>query len=1235
MSRNWTQAQLSAIHTQGRTLLVSAAAGSGKTATLTERIIQRITDPKNPGDLSRMLIVTFTKAAASELKQRISQALSDAIAVDPTNRHLQSQLIHLGSASISTIDAFCYQPVKEHFAESGMPASFRIADAAELQPLHERVMNETIDAFYERYATENFDDSDGELFSILKHNIFADLCDSLSSFKNDENIVTILDKLYKDLLNFPEGIRLLKLQAEHLSMCAENDFFSSNHGKQLCDWTVTFCQSALAYYKDALEYISDDPVAIAAYGESLAHDYEFFQKLELLLQKPTYSEVRLLIHSHIPKGLLTKRGHAKDYSELKKRRSKIHSDLTAFREDLYASPQSVLTENMKHLSMLAEVLFDFFDTFDSTLMQEKLKRGICDFSDNRRRLLSMLQNPDGSPSPLSQSYLENYDEVYIDEYQDVDELQDRIFKLIGGNHRFMVGDIKQSIYGFRGADPTVFSRYRQELPPLDQGDSEVGNSIFMSDNFRCDESVIRVTNGICSHMFEVCPETVGYLPMDDLGFSKSCPDGYLSPKVHIAMISTADKKDDPGPFKGTDAEAVYVANQIVQLLSSHKTLANGHVIQPKDIAILMRDTMQMNTYITALSAAGIPTGCEDMEKEAAKKDLFHGADMIYLLNLLRVLNHPGNDVALAEILRCDFPGFSLDQLIVVRQSGERTVSLFESLENYLGISTPDPDILQRTADFLSWINGYRSLCTTLTAEELLRKLRSDPHVKSRDSKAFRFLYDSARTCRVSPFVGIYTFLNYIESKILNEKKVTVTEDVSRPGGVVKLMTIHASKGLEFPVCFVTRCGNAKRNQLSSADLVFEKSTGVSMKFYDREAHRKYDNSLRKIAAQIRINQEKEEEMRILYVAMTRAREYLYLVGFKSDTRVPFVKGDRFNALTASSYMEWIRAGLAAHSEILPYCELDEVSENHIERRSIHIHSDDEAPGSDFEKEAERYRRLHQLRASISPIEEILRSIPNKVPASRMTDMLLDECVYFTSDLSMGDVDKIPVSERGGSLFDVQSKENISRALMLMSKGNSIDAFELLLKANSRPTAAEKGTAAHMFLQYCSWNAVYAKGLEEEISRLLEAGFITKRVASILDRKQLTDFFESEFAQHVRTASRMERELKFQRFIPLRTLTTHAELAEALGDRTLYVRGSIDLLCEYPDGRLEICDYKTDHITREEREDRGLLLTHLREKHLSQLKQYAAAMEEMYGRRPDKVYIFALALGEAVKIALDD
>lgn len=1234
MSRIWTPSQLSAMETRGRTLLISAAAGSGKTATLTERIIRRVTDPQNPLSLSRLLIVTFTKAAAGELKERIAKALSDAIAADPGNRHLQNQLIQMGSAQISTIDAFCYQPVKEHFAESGMPATFRIADDAEMLPLRERIMQELIDEFYIKYASPDTEGLEEHgLFAVLHQNPFADLCDSLSTFKNDENLFSVLNKFYNHLLNFPEGCERLKIEAQRLTEQAEQDFFLSDHGRLLLRRTRELTASALTFYSWALSEIADDPPALNAYGESLRHEFDTMTLLDAALDAQEYSRARTVIHSFISKNFKSCRNPLKDHTALKKRRKKYLEEMDSLREDFYAATAEVMACDMKHMAEVCHVLHDFLHTFDERLSEEKKRRGICDFSDNRRRLLDMLQDPDGTPTALRDAFLREYDEVYIDEYQDVDEVQDTIFRLIGGDHRFMVGDIKQSIYGFRGADPTVFARYRQTLPPLSEGTSDKGNSIFMSENFRCDESVIRVTNAVCSHIFSACPDSIGYLPEDDLVFSKKCPPEYEAPKVQLVKITAAGRNEPKGPFSGVEAESVYVANQIADLLKNQTKLADNSLIRPRDIAILMKERKHLSTFTAALAAMGVPTVCEDVEAAQAAKDLLHGTDMIYLLNLLRVINNPDADIPLSEILRGEFPGMTLDQLITLRQAVGTQASLYSNLESYQALPSADPELVRRVSAFIKWLEGYRTLSTTLTAEHLLRLLRSDERVACRKTKAFMYLYESARTCRVAPFVGLYTFLNYFESKLLTEKKAPTEASNGSGGGVVTLMTIHGSKGLEFPVCFVVGCGHHFRNLNSSADLVFEKNAGVSLKFYDREAHKKYDNGLRKISAQAKFDHEKEDEMRVLYVAMTRARERLYLVGFSGDTRAPFPAGDRHSALSASSYMEWIKAGLAAHPEVMPFCDVWEIHEADIQRNPVKVDISQTDLTSEEAALAEKYQRLRTLKASPSPLEELLRSVPTKVPASRMTDKLLDDCVFFTSDLAVGDEDKLPMSERGTASFDTQSIDNITRALDLMAKGHAPDEFELLLSANARPTAAEKGTAAHMFLQYCDWSRVYTKGIEEEIARLLSEGFMTERAAQILDRKQLRAFFDSPFAQRALDATRMVRELKFQRFIPLRDLTSNEALAEALEDRALYVRGSIDLVLEFADGHIEICDYKTDHITKEERNDPRLLRTHLKERHASQLKQYAEAIEELYHQKPTAIYIYSMPFGDALEISV--
>lgn len=1226
--RKWTPSQTLAMQTHGRTLLVSAAAGSGKTATLTERIIRRITDKENPAELSRMLIVTFTRAAAAELKERISQAISAQIAADPTNRHLQKQLLHLGSAHIHTIDAFCYLPVKENFAEMGMPASFRIADDAELSPLSERIMGDLIDEFYQKYAPST--PSEG-LFSLLEGNSFADLCDSLTPSKNDATLTKTLKDLYDKLLNFPEELSRLQTQAERLALQADGDFLVSDHGKIIKSWMLLFCESRLIFLDDAIDRISESAAASKAYLEGFTQERTFLLLLQQALKQETYTSVKDLMQGYEPGGLNPLRNAEPIYAYLRDQKKALVTAIREMRDTYFTDSQDAISQQMKTLSVLCGVLYDFLVTYDKRMSDEKIRRGICDFTDNRRKLLKMLMDEHGKPTPLCLSYLENFDEVYIDEYQDVDEVQDTIFRLIGGDHRFMVGDIKQSIYGFRGADPSVFAGYRQRLTPLSQGDDKNGNSIFMSENFRCDESVIRLTNAVCGHIFRACPDTIAYQPEDDLQFGKKKPSSdYVTPPVHIALIEALPRGAEKGEISGCMAEAVYVANQIAMLLQSGATKADGTKIEPKDIAILSRGSTHFGEYMTALAMLGIPTGCAELETVRATRDVLHGPDMMYLLNLMRVINNPDNDIPLSEILRGEFPGFSLDDVITIRESGETHGSLFSALEHYLQEDHASPEIISKIKHFLQWLTYYRSLSVTLSAEGLLRVLRQDSRVDCRQTKAFTYLYDAARGCRVAPFVGLYTFLTFIESKILTSKNAPAEQESQIPGGTVKLMTIHKSKGLEFPVCFVVRCGQAFSSKELSKDLLFDKFSGIATKLYNRSTQRKHDSLLRLATALSIKIKNREDEMRILYVAMTRARERLYLVGYDVNDET-FEADDRYMALSCNNYMTWIKAGIAMHPEIQDFYEVHRVSEGDIAPLDPLSQTNLGEQDSVEQDMATYYQNILASWSPPSAMDAMLRSIPTIVPASRMSEHLLDECVFATTTLPPMGEDDTPISEEG-DFCHVDTIQNIKRSVELMRR-SGVNEFELLLKENARPTAAEKGTATHLFLQYCNWENVRTHGLEEEISRLLEQEFINSRVAKILDRKQISAFFSSRFFAHVTGATSVERELKFLRFVPLRNLTSNPQLAAALGDRTLSVQGSIDLVCHFADGRIELCDYKSDRLTPEElaSEDSALVALHMKEKHGAQLREYAEAIKEMYGKYPDRIYIYALSLGEAVEI----
>ncbi len=1252
MARNWTAAQEAAMSTLGRTLLISAAAGSGKTATLTERIIRRLTDPEHPADLSRLLIVTFTRAAAAELRERIAGALSEAIAREPGNRHLQKQLIGLGGAHISTIDAFVREPVKAHFAELGLPATTRIADEAELAPLRERVMGELMDEFYLKYASART----GETFSLLDANLFADLCDSLTSSKNDTQLIPTCLSLYERLLSFPSELGRLEEEADRLEAMADGDFYLSDHGRVIHTWVEAFCSSAIETMEEALDAISGDPAATKAYGAPFEADLEFLQRFR---QADSYAQAYELIQVYQNARLGSLRNAAPSCTAAKEARTEIVDAIKELRRAYFIDDPASICVQMKETAALCRVLYAFLCAYDARILAEKQARGITDFTDNRRYLLRLLRANNGA---MAASLREQYDEVYIDEYQDVDELQDEIFRMVGGDHRFMVGDIKQSIYGFRGADPSVFAGYRQTLPALGDALDAGGASIFMSDNFRCDESVIRVTNAVCGHMFRACPHSVGYRDEDDLGFSKTKPsESYRAPAVNVTVLTKPSKSDeedaageretDGGELSGVTVEATYVANCIADLLTGGATLANGRPITPGDIVILMRNRAGLSAYMQALSARGIPTGSEELDALNAGRDLLHGSDMTYLVNLLRVIDNPDADIPLSEILRAPFPGLDLEEVLAIRRVGDREAeshSLYRALEEYPDWPNAQPQTVQKVRLFIDWLENYRALCATKSAEGILRRLRRDERVAGRRTSAFLYLYEAARTYRSSTFVSLYTFLKYFEKKL--ETTTSVAPEKSENGGVVSIMTIHKSKGLEFPVCFIVRCGQYFSNASVTKDLIFEKNVGVAMKLYrrgsqiDANGHShpsgKMDTTLRAAAALSTKLSEREEEMRVLYVAMTRARERLYLVGLGNEKPVHFRRGDRFATLSCNCYLRWIMGGLSAHPEALAFATVRYLSTADIREEGGRLPSALQTVISMDGDTAAGYRSILEQYRGPDQMEMMARRVPTKVPASRMHPLMLDTCVFFDTDSVPNEDGKLPISS-DATWCDAQTAESIRQSLRLMNQGRT-DEFELLLSENRRPTAAERGTAIHLFLQFCDHGRIsplrerpmhmdLVVHIQDECARLLQEGFLSARAIDVLDVERLAAFFESHFYKHISDAVRTERELVFSRFVPLAELTANRAFAAALGDRTLYVQGSIDLLAEFSDGHIEICDYKTDRISEAERADPSLLARRFSEMHGEQLRQYATAVREMYGRAPERVYIYSLPLGEAVEI----
>ena len=539
MAISWTPAQENAITSRNKTLLISAAAGSGKTATLTERIIRSITDKDSPADISKMLIVTFTRASAADLKLKIQKAINEALAKNPSDKHLNSQLVKLGSAKICTIDSFYLELLRSNFAELELPAAFRIADTAEVEILEKEVMGEVVDFFY--------DTNDG----------FPAFCECFSNLRNTEGIIDVFIDLSRKLGSVPEGIEFLKLNAEKTKNDADLDFFSTEYGKVVKVQTTDAVKHFIRVFSDGCDYLATDEKAAKAYLSSFEYQLSFCRELLNAIEDSAlgYKESKLILEGYNPPkaGSLKAEFTTEETAIFKELRKDITDSIRKIAKNSFSKFPETIRRAMHDTARYTMILYSVLTEFNTRLAEEKKRRNFLDFGDIRRYTLKLLVNADGTPTPIALQYAESFSHIYIDEYQDVDKVQDLIFSAISKpTNRFMVGDIKQSIYSFRGAEPQVFSSYRSSFPSFTSKQAENSDfaTLFMSNNFRCDENVIKFTNAVCSYIFSACEESIGYCADDDLVFTKGKPyEDYISPKTQVAVITLPKKNSSDIPFE--------------------------------------------------------------------------------------------------------------------------------------------------------------------------------------------------------------------------------------------------------------------------------------------------------------------------------------------------------------------------------------------------------------------------------------------------------------------------------------------------------------------------------------------------------------------------------------------------------------------------------------------------------------------------------------------------------------
>lgn len=1191
MATTWTAAQIAAINTKNKTLLLSAAAGSGKTTTLTQRIISAITDPDSPADISKMLIVTFTRASAADLKAKIFNAVSRELAQNPQNKHLSKQLIKLVGAQISTIDSFYLNAVRQNFSVLDISSSFRIADSSETTLLARSIIKDVIESFHEK--NENF----------------SSLCECFETVRDTEGVMEdVLLDLYVSCMRTPEGVDYLRQVAKTALVDADKSFLDSSYGKIVSDYTVSMLNGYLESYDEVLKKMALDEKLFASYYDAMNCDRILCIDLLELLKDTNecheYSKVAEAINSY-------------EFSALKSFSSKLATDLSAFAKSLRESFKADLrdlregyfsysnkdfpqffTQTASNLELLWQVLSDF----DARFREEKKRRNILELTDVKRLAFKLFVSNDGTPTELARKTAEQFTDIYIDEYQDVDPVQDLIFRSISKpDNRFMVGDIKQSIYSFRGAKPQLFADYRILFPihGSQEANASTCETIFMSENFRCSKPVIDFTNAVCAPIFTACKDSIGYTADDDLVYSKgTAEDAEKSLPISVSIFSKNSKKliadtvDTSALLSPAEAEAAFVAKSIYDLLRDGKK-ENGERIRPCDIAVLFRNKNTANRIADALTALGIKSNNSDASK------YFQNPDVVMMLCILNAVDNPQRDIQLAGALKSPIFNFTMEDLLIISKAGSATDSLYDKLCIYCDVDSP---LGQKCRDFNSTLEKWRTISVSMPIDRFLTHIFASERFvasglmcekgASAEGGNLQRLYDYARTFEAGSFKGLYNFIEFINSIIENGEMMNVSDE----GGdedCVTLTTIHKSKGLEFPVCFVCNCASPFNTGSSNPHLSFEYGIGVAMTLSDSTGFAYYSSPLKKALDLYGNIKGIEEEMRVLYVALTRAKERLYITGNYSKSvmtgileRKDFLKNFKcpHSILSAQSYMDWILPSLAACDS---FADLGKYTTDNLP--SFYVSSGINVPEVNKATiNTELYQKLQKQFAFEYPYGD-LQKIPAKLSVSKLSPDVLD-----LSDTSL-------------SLFDRAVEPTVP---------------DFFLSTKKRASATERGTATHLFLQFCDFGLLHSKGVGESITMLKEKRFIPDSIADIVYSEDIEALRHSDFLKELLSASRIIREQRFSALLPTTAFTREPAFRENVKNETIAVQGVIDIIVIDENGDVSLYDYKTDRLTKEELTDETLAAKKLNERHAMQLSYYAKAVENMFGKPPKRVAIYS-------------
>jgi len=1212
----FTREQQAAIDHRGGSLLVSAAAGSGKTKVLVERLLSHINDGHN---IDEFLVITYTRSAAYELRERIHEELLSRLAESPGNVRLRRQVLLCRGASIDTIHTFCSDILRESAHLVKLPPDFRVADESESL----LIMNAVVDLLLSK-SYENLDDNIG----------FSSLLDVVAEGRDDKRLIEVIIDIHKKLQSTLDPRAWLEDQIEKQKTDGIRDVAETEAGKYLLkrlSGLVEYCLNEMLDLKDKMKQY---PIFEDKYSQSINVT---IQQISALLKSfdagwDTAGQNRNIEFPR-PKPV-------KGYEEFKSIRSNCQKELKKCSAELEISSSEHI-KDMNAVSVAITALLRLLLEFDSVYSEEKRRRGVVDFSDLEHLTLSLLVDiSSGKKTELTKNISGRYREILVDEYQDVNAVQEYIFSALSNNSSnvFMVGDVKQSIYRFRLADPSIFlSKYNKYTEfDFDNETNECtygGLKIHLSQNFRSGDGIIEAVNQVFKRIMSTGFGDIEYSVREELIAGRAGAKGKQGKKgkpysdrsinssveMDVLCMSDFDTEPDEDSPNLLKIEADHLADRIEELMNSSYCIPDGENekrgIKYSDIVILLRSMKgRAWQYAASLTEKGIPVEFQGSE------GFFDTFEITCALSLLAVIDNPLQDIPLAAVLNGPVYSFSADDLAEIRTNSFKE-SMYDALKLSAEHEIESCETSLKCRKVLSDIEELRSVMADMSADRfiwhvfnktgLLGLVSAMKNGEKRRNNLI-ILAEIAQKIEKNGYKGLFGFLTYIRD--LREKGFEISGGknslISSSGATdsVKIMSIHQSKGLEFPVVILANTSKLFNYKDSIKSSVFHTDLGLGMMLIDRKRRVKY-TTLARSAIQLKLNDEMlSEELRVLYVAMTRAREKLIISSiFKNSTRI-FEKIDllppgklvpqAMKSLRCTA--EWIIAGARYDTydgeAAAAGTGSNAIQINRIDASTCRVKLPETQPG------VVENRELQNPEAKTEG-KIVLQNLPVdfsfKYPYESAIDLPSKLTVTGLSALSD------PEAERASWTRSISDEEKIFAAPSFTSE-------------KRKKTAAEHGILLHHIMQHIDYETVSAepdiKSVDKALQLLVSSGYITHEETLEVNKKKIMKLFDSELGGRMISGKNQQKEFKFSILRPAK------EYFPCDGDEEILLQGIIDCFFE-EDDEIVIVDFKTDKVSKATINEKAQLYT-------PQLDAYAAALHLITGKRIKERIIYFFSVDSA-------